>query len=391
MIKSTRSEFILKANETHGEKYIYDLVEYNGVDEKVKIICPEHGVFEQTPYYHLKGHGCPICRYISAAKNNPNASNTDEFILKAKQKHGNLYDYEKVKYANAKTKVCVTCREHGDFYVTPNNHLRGKGCPVCGRKKIATLHKYSREEWIKLAENKHGAKYDYSLVTYKGSNKKVKIICPVHGEFWQSPTNHLSGDGCPKCGKVYRPTGSEWIKRASEIHGNKYDYSKVDYINNSTKICIICHEKDADGKEHGEFWQTPANHINGQGCPICKESHGENIVRYLLKKENIEFIREKTFPWLVNKENGRNLYYDFYLPEMNVAIEYQGEPHYVPIKHFGGENGFKKRVFNDNLKKMLSKENNIGILYIDYQEKINEIENKIKSIKNNGENTCTGG
>lgn len=388
MIKSTKDEFILKAKDVHGEKYIYKQVIYNGVDEKVKIICPEHGTFEQTPYYHLKGHGCPICRYIKARENNPNLSNTNDFIFKAKEKYGDLYGYEKVEYFNAKTKVCIICKEHGEFYVTPNNHLRGKGCPICGRKRIIEAHKCSKEQWAALAETKHNGKYDYSLAEYKGTKEKVRIVCPIHGEFWQNPINHLSGDGCPKCAKVYRPTGSEWIKRASKIHDDKYDYSKVEYVNNSTKICIICHKKDADGKEHGEFWQTPANHINGQGCPICKESHGENFVRYFLKKENIEFIREKTFPWLLNEKTGKNLYYDFYLTDLNIAIEYQGEPHFKPIKHFGGDKAYKKRIFNDELKKRLSKENNVSILYIDYRESINEIEDKIKNLKKDGKNTC---
>lgn len=390
MLKETTEDFISKANKVHENKYNYSLVIYSGCDNKVKIICPEHGIFEQSPYYHLKGQGCPICRYIKAAKNNPNLSNTEEFIEKANKRHNNFYDYSKVKYVNAKTKVCVICPKHGEFYVTPNNHLRGKGCPECGKIKKKEASKYTKEEWIELANKKHNWKYDYSKVLYNGSKEKVEIICPMHGEFWQNPVNHLSGDGCPKCSKVYRPSGVEWIKRASEIHCEKYDYTKTEYFNNHTKVCIICHEKDKNGKEHGEFWQIPANHLNGQGCPFCKESHGEKLVRNILLDEEIEFIREKTFPWLKNEKTNHNLFYDFFLPGFNTAIEYQGEQHFMPTKHFGGDEEFKKRIENDKIKKTLSRNNNICILYIDYTETPENIKSKIEALKN-GKNIGNGG
>lgn len=390
MLKGTTEDFISKANKVHGNKYNYSLVIYSGCDNKVKIICPEHGIFEQSPYYHLKGQGCPICRYIKAAKNNPNLSNTEEFIEKANKRHNNFYDYSKVKYVNAKTKVCVICCKHGEFYVTPNNHLKGKGCPECGKIKKKEASKYTKEEWIELANKKHNWKYDYSKVLYNGSKEKVEIICPEHGEFWQNPVNHLSGDGCLKCGKVYRPSGAEWIKRANEIHCEKYDYAKTEYVNNHTKVCIICHEKDKNGKEHGEFWQIPANHLNGQGCPFCNESHGENLVRNILLDEEIEFIREKTFPWLKNEKTNRNLFYDFFLPGFNTAIEYQGEQHFMPTKHFGGNEEFKKRIENDKIKKTLSRNNNICILYVDYTEKPENIKSKIEALKN-GKNIGNGG
>ncbi len=389
MFKKTTEDFINEANKVHKNKYCYDLVIYNGCDNNVKIICPEHGIFEQTPYNHLKGHGCPVCRYVKTAKNNPNLSNTEKFIEKANKAHNNFYDYSKTNYVNAKTKVCVICHEHGEFYVTPNNHLRGKGCPLCGEIKKRENNKYTKEEWIELANEKHNRKYDYSKVIYNGCREKVEIICPEHGAFWQDPVNHLRGNGCPKCSKVYRPSGAEWIKRASEIHCEKYDYAKAEYINNRTKVCIICHEKDKNGKEHGEFWQTPANHLNGQGCPMCKESHGENLIHNILLDEKIEFIREKTFPWLINKKTGRSLFYDFFLPEINTAIEYQGEQHFKPVKYFGGINEFKNRVENDKLKKDLTKENNVSILYIAYTEKVEDIKKKIKALKN-GENISNG-
>ena len=128
----------------------------------------------------------------------------------------------------------------------------------------------NKEQFILKAREVHGWKYDYSKVDYKDSHTKVCIICPIHGEFWQKPDNHLNGWGCKKCGrkicaKNTRKTTEEFIKRAKDVHGDKYDYSKVEYINSKTKVCIICNEKDKNGKEHGEFWQTPDNHYK-YGC-----------------------------------------------------------------------------------------------------------------------------
>ena len=135
--------------------------------------------------------------------------------------------------------------------------------------------KLTVKEFIKKARKVHGNKYDYSKVEYKGAFEKVCIICPIHGEFWQTPANHLSGKGCKKCAQVLlwdkrgRKTTESIKNEFKEIHGDKYDYSKVEFVNTNTKVCIICHEKDEFGSEHGEFWQTPSKHLLGQGCPKC--------------------------------------------------------------------------------------------------------------------------
>ena len=116
-------------------------------------------------------------------------SKTINFIEKAKAVHGDKYDYSKVEYVKAKEKVCIICQEHGEFWQTPNNHLRGEGCPFCyGSKKLTT------EEFISKAKQIHGNKYDYSNVNYVNKYTKVCIICPEHGEFWQKPSNHLKGN-----------------------------------------------------------------------------------------------------------------------------------------------------------------------------------------------------
>ena len=189
---------------------------------------------------------------------------TEEFIKKAKEIHGDKYDYSKVNYINAQTKVCIICPIHGEFWVKPNTHLKGNVCIKCS-------HNYSptTEEWIARCVKKHGGRYDYSKVVYKKGSDKVCIICPEHGEFWQIARNHERGDNCPKCGKIsssnkQRFTNKIFIEKAQEKHGFIYDYSKVNYTSALKKVTIIC-------PKHGEFTQNAEAHMKGQGCPRCAQ------------------------------------------------------------------------------------------------------------------------
>ena len=191
---------------------------------------------------------------------------TEEFVKCVREVYGNKYNYSKVEYINNNTKVCIICQEHGEFWQTPGNHLRKHGCQKCAIEKNRKSLSSTKEEFILKARQIHGWKYDYSKVEYINNNTKVCIICPEHGEFWQTPSAHLSKQGCPICGNLrkglIKKTKEEFIKQAIEVHGNKYDYSNVNYINDRTKVCIIC-------PEHGEFWQTPNVHLNRSGCPRC--------------------------------------------------------------------------------------------------------------------------
>ena len=190
---------------------------------------------------------------------------TEEFIKKAREVHGGKYDYSKVEYVNSTTKVCIICPIHGEFWQRPDIHLQGKGCTKCGRERIAASSSKSPKQFLQDAKKVHGNKYDYSKAKYVDWQTKVVIICPVHGEFTQFPSSHLQGNGCPKCGKErtsLRLTNESFIKKAKMVHGNRYDYSKVEYVGNKDKVCIIC-------REHGEFWQEARMHLSGCGCPIC--------------------------------------------------------------------------------------------------------------------------
>ena len=191
------------------------------------------------------------------------------FIKMAVEKWGNRYGYSNVEYMDSKTKVTITCSAHGPFVQIPKDHLKGHGCSACACTRPPT-----KEEFIEKAISVHQNKYDYSSVQYSNSQRKIEIICPLHGSFWQTPSSHTMGRGCPKCAGKYSPTTEEFIEKARRVHLDKYDYSRVQYKSSREKIEIVC-------QLHGSFFQTPTDHLGFHGCPKCS-GHNHNIL-YLLK------------------------------------------------------------------------------------------------------------
>ena len=358
--RKTQEKFIEEAKEVWGDKYDYSLVKYVNTMTKVDIICKEHGVFSPIPNNFLRGHGCPECGIILNSINL--ASNTEEFIAKSREIHGDKYDYSKVVYKNNKTKVTIICPEHGEFQQMPNSHLEGKGCTKCAQNEIS-----NNEEFIEKARKIHGDKFDYSLVDYKGNKTKVKIICPTHGVFEQSPNAHLRGTGCLECSGLRKHTTEEFIVLARQVHGDKYDYSLVDYQGNKKRVKIVC-------PIHGVFEQKPNQHLSGQGCPHCTESKGEKTVRLFLEKNNVSFIAYHSF------DDCRNIHplpFDFFLPQNNTCIEFQGIQHYEEIETFGGKKGFEYRQRMDNIKREYCKKNGIRLIEIRYDEDVEEVLEKL--------------
>lgn len=187
---SNTKDFIDKSNAIYNFKYDYSLVKYNGNKNKVKIICREHGEFEQSPVEHYAREGCSKCRF----------SITD-FIRNSNLTHNMKYDYSLVEYINADTKVTITCKEHGEFKQLPNSHSSGNGCPKCGIVKNGETHRSNLGEFVEKANKVHDFKYSYENVEYILAREKVSIICHEHGIFWQNAESHLRGRGCPKCKK----------------------------------------------------------------------------------------------------------------------------------------------------------------------------------------------
>ena len=281
---------------------------------------------------------------------------TNEFIEKAKKIHGERYNYSLVNYIGAKYKIDIICFIHGIFQQTPDSHISKKStCPKCSNNV-----KYTTDEFIKKISLIHNNFYDYSLVDYVNNRKKILIKCPIHGEFKQKAFNHLRGDRCPSCTGNKRLNNNEFILKAKLTHSDNYDYSLVNYINNSKKIKIIC-------RKHGEFEQNPNNHINGNGCPFCKESKGERQINEFLTKNKIIFIRQHKFDDCKYKQS---LLFDFYLPNYNICIEFNGRQHYETVSYFGGDEGLIKIQLRDNIKMEYCKNNNIPLIILKYDEKI---------------------
>jgi hypothetical protein len=242
-------------------------------------------------------------------------------------------------------------------------------------KKLNTL------SFIEKANIKHNNYYNYSLVNYNNAVSKVIIICPKHGEFLQQPNNHLFGQGCIKCmgdrvRNSRKSNKEEFIKKSILIHGNKYDYSLVNYKTGKDKVIIIC-------PKHGEFLQTPFAHCcisMQQGCPFCKISKGEDEIEKFLIKNNINYLRQYKFKNLKNPKTNKSLPFDFYLYDINTIIEYNGEQHFKKIKYFEKRSGgFEELKFRDNIKKEFLKNNNINLIEINYNQ-FNKIENILNNI-----------
>ena len=346
----TTSEFIKRAQIIHSERYIYKNTIYNGTKNNVIIECMKHGIFEQKSKTHLQGCGCPKCGRDKRSKN------SDNFIIEAKRKHNNKYNYTKTVYKNNRSKVIITCKKHGDFQQLPNNHLSGNGCLNC--RIDGTIKK----DFFTEAKKKHGDIYDYSDVNYINRKNKIKIICKKHGTFEQSPANHLIGQGCPECGKIKtRIKKHEFIKRANKVHKGYYDYSNLNFYMASKKLSIIC-------PVHGVFNQNGSAHLIGQGCPRCKSSKGEEkIMSWLLsnsigfeaekKFKKCKFVKQLRFDFVLNKSDGRL-----------IAIEFQGKQHYKVSSNnfFGGKEAFIKRQKRDQIKRDFCKKEGIKLIEIPY-------------------------
>ncbi|MFW6219651.1 MAG: hypothetical protein ACOC33_02280 [bacterium] len=354
-VKKTHNEFLDDVKKVHGDKYEYP-ENYVNAKTKIKIICKIHGGFFQTPKDHLKGKGCPMCgRNIKKTHN--------EFLDDVKKVHGDKYEYPE-NYVNAKTKIKIICKIHGEFYQTPDNHInKEKGCPKCGnidRKNTKLIYK-DKEEVLKKFKIIHNNEYEYPKFAFTKANDLIDIICPKHGHFQKSVFFHLKGKGCPKCVNRVRKTNEEFINEANKMHLNYYTYDNFNYINNRTKSIITC-------SKHGDFFQTPKDHLNGNGCPKCRLSKGEKKIMEILENHKINYISQHKI---------KTYKYDFYILNKNVLIEYHGEQHYVPIKYMGGEEKFKKIKIRDNNKIEIAKKMNIELLIISYTN-YNNLEKILK-------------
>lgn len=373
----TKNNFLQLAKEKFPE-YDYSKVIYTKSTEPITVVCPRHGEFITKPGMFLRStYGCPKCAQVSLAKQR--TITPEDFIKRCKEVWGNKFTYEKTKYVNSDTKVVITCPIHGDFEIRPADFIRKHGCPKCKGNKTSILNKKlhgdTLEDFINKAKLLYDNLFDYSKVIYVNSRIKVCIHSNLLNEdFLITPSKFLSGSILKKYLGLPRYESSSlnleiFIQRAKLLHGDKYDYSKVEFKNVKEKVCIIC-------PEHGEFWKTPTDHLwNREGCPKCTQSKGELAVGMALKSLNYEYCEQ--YPLIINNHKYK---IDFCIIINNslVFIEYNGQQHYKPVPIFGGEEAFKKQQERDNLIREYCKENNIKLLEYPYTIPLIDIKKILK-------------
>jgi hypothetical protein len=310
-ISRNMEKFINKAKNNHNSYYDYSLVNYINSKTKVKIICPKHGIFEQSPNSHLRW-GCSKCGKLKIT------NSLEDFIKLANKKHHQRYDYSQSVYITNKLKIKIICKLHGEFLQKPHIHLNGSGCPECAEVKKLTL-----KDFIDRAHIVHHNTFDYSETKFISLTKKVKIKCKVHGEFEQSPNNHLLGNGCFKCNVKQKLTWNDVVIKSNKIHKNKYSYEDQNFKNVKDKIKITCFK-------HGNFFQRISAHLLGQGCPKCSRVVSKLELKWLdslnIPKENHnKFIMINGKRYQVDGLDGENkIIYEFY------GDFYHGNPKIYP-------------------------------------------------------------
>ena len=362
--KLTTKEFVDRAMKIHKDLYNYDKTIYYGFSKKVLISCPEHGDFTQRVFAHLNGQGCPKCFRKRCSERM--SFSIEDFMEKAIKIHGSMYSYSKSVYVNSGKKITIICPQHGAFFQTPAAHLTGQGCPQCGKLNgDAKQKRLSQEEFINRSRAIHGNKYDYSQALYIQAFQKVLIKCPFHGFFYQYPFGHFTGQGCPRCGTLSAnqkntSTRDEFVRKALSIHKGKYDYFKTIYVNARSKVSIRC-------PKHGEFTQTPAAHLSGQGCPSCNKSKGEMRIEDWLILHGIQYISQAKFPECKGRK--RLLPFDFYLPYQDTCIECDGPQHY-DRSFIKFARTFDQTQISDQIKNDFCKQKHHKLVRIRYSDAI---------------------
>lgn len=401
MKRLSKNEFIEKCLEEHGNIYDYSLVDYKNISTKVRIICKEHGPFSQIAKNHKGGQGCPLCygdrnltkeeyikkygreefdysllpdiikiksiitvidkstkleykQWADHHKNGkrPTKIESGSLIKKLGEIHGDIFSYvvEKETYHSTDNIKIINKLTTDEFYYRVDRHLLGM-----------KPNKITLKYFLLKSKEINGDKYDYSLIKeIKGGLSKVDIICKQHGVFKQRVSNHINlADGCPKCVGVGKWNNDVLKSEFIKVHSNLYDYSLVEFKGVDKKIKIRC-------QQHGVFIQNIHKHLKSQGCPRCSfNSKGEEYIKMYLEEFGIKYIRQHSFRTCryINR-----LSFDFYLPETNTCVEFDGEQHFKPNKFFGGKSGFRETLKRDKCKNDWCLENSVRLLRIKYDE-----------------------
>ena len=351
----TLEEISITGNQLYNNFYEYISIDRTTKKTKLEIKCPIHGIFKKHMYDHLqRNQGCSLC-------STPSKMTNELFIIKANLIHNNKYDYSLVNCKDSNTKVQIKCNIHGIFEQLSSNHLQGQGCQKCCKNC-----KMNDETFIIKANQVHNNKYTYENINYIGIKNKINILCKYHGCFLQTPSDHLSGNGCYKCSGLVKNT-EDFIEKAKILHKNIYDYSKVNYVNTRSKIIIIC-------KIHGEFKQMPNTHLNGCSCSKCNLSSFSKVsllwLNTIMDTEKIFIQHAGNLGEKSVKIDDKLYKFDGYCKETNTVYEFHGD------------------FFHGNPKKFDLDEIN-PLIKKTFRELYDDTTNRENIIKKNGYNLIT--
>lgn len=262
-------------------------------------------------------------------------------------------------YERKDGRVILICPIHGEFSLKAENHMNGKsGCRACRDQETGIKNRLTTEKFIYKSRLVHGNKYDYSKSVYTISSDRLIVTCKEHGDFYVTANSHLMGGGCHKCYGNIKLTTSEFIKRATNEHSGRYNYSSVNYINFDTKVKIIC-------KKHGVFECSPRNHLQlKNGCPKCSISKSEWFICKWFERNGIEYVFQKSFHTCRFK---KKLRFDFWLPGKDILLEFDGK------QHFEVDNPRREYILlRDKIKEDWAEKNGIPLIRIGYLEKLEQ-------------------
>lgn len=349
------AEWWERSSKKHNNKYTCDLSKYVDQNTLILIVCPIHGEFQQKPVYHLHGRGCPEC-----GRHSGNSTNTtSKVIARIEKEFPNMYITSKVKYVDQYTGITLGCKHCGnDFTIRTKSLFNGVGCPNCAKKSTVL----TKNQFLIKARDTHGNVYDYTNTVIRYSTDNIIIRCPIHGEFTQRQNTHLEGHGCPECGKVKKLiTQEDFIKRVTELHPELVLDEKMVYKRGNLPVTVKCKKHGYFEKRADELIRVPSEMRGPNGCPICTSSAAEKIAFKVLTDLKINFQTEYSFPHTRYR-------YDFYLEDLNILIELNGEQHYKMVPFWGGEEGYKTRKKNDLRKIELADINGKVLLRINFKE-----------------------
>ena len=318
--KLTQEEFIERVKAVHGEgRYDLSRLRYTNAFTKVMVICPKHGAWMAVPQHLAKGVGCPKCGWERTGESR--RLTQEEFIAKVKAVHGEgRFDLSRVKYTSSTNKVKVICPKHGSWWARPSSLFRGSGCPKCGREKVSRALSMTQEEFESRVRDIHGDNLDLRNARYESAKSKVEIICPKHGPWLTEPSVLFMGCGCPKCAIERRAITrtlcqSEFENRILSTFGSRADLSMAVYKGVRERVTVRC-------TEHDVVFESPADSLFAGywGCPSCinnGKSKGEEEVAQYIESFGLKIERGRR-DIIPPKE------LDIYIPEKNLAIEYNG-------------------------------------------------------------------